>query len=140
MPTYSAADIIGKTLIAKKNINVVKSAKDSAKVAFVVKPGQSVGTVVSYLLPNADRKSLYWVFYTTSKIPYYVAHKEGLFDLKVLKDSGVKTTEEKTEEETSKNQTFGDKALQTLQKVALWGIVSYFGFKLGSIVLNKKLK
>ena len=140
MSSYSAADIIGKTLIAKNNVNVLRSPSDSAKAVFVVKPGQAVGTVYSYLSPNQERKSLYWMFYDINKRPYYVSHELGKFDLSSLQEQGVLTTEEKTKEEKDKNSTFGEKALQTFKKIAIYGLVAFAGIKLGEALINKKIK
>lgn len=140
MSSYSAADIIGKTLIAKKTVNVLRIPSDSAKAVFVVKPSQAVGNVYSYLSTNPERKSLYWMFLDSSKRPYYVSHEIGKFDLSSLQEQGVLTTEEKTKEEKDKNLTFGEKALQTFKKVAIYGLVAFAGIKLGEALINKKFK
>ena len=60
MPTFNAGDVIGKTLIAKKNIPLVRQPADDAVVIYNVAPGQSVGNVDTFLLPNENRSSLYW--------------------------------------------------------------------------------
>jgi len=114
MPTYNANEIIGKSLIAKKPVPVKRLAMDSAPTIYTVAPGATVGTVFSWLDPNADRKNLYWIFFDAFNRAYYVEHIEGRFDIKGLEAQGAETTEEKTEREKRENETFG----QTLERYA----------------------
>jgi hypothetical protein len=105
MPIYSAADIIGKTLIAKKSIGIKREPTDLASIIFTVQPGQSVGIVDSYYNVIPGRSVLYWGFKDANGRNYYAPHLEGYFDLTALKDQGVITTQEKTQLELQKNET-----------------------------------
>jgi len=82
MPTFNAGDVIGKTLIAKKNIPLVRQPADDAQVIYTVSPGQSVGNVDTFLLPNENRSSLYWSFKDANGRNYYTKHAVGNFDVK----------------------------------------------------------
>jgi len=109
MATYNAADIVGKTLIAKKKIDIVRLPKDDASTVYTVSPGETVGVVYSYLLPNNNRKKLYWSFYDSNNKAYYVEHNVGDFDIKSLQSQGALTLEEKQEKETAANETISNK-------------------------------
>ena len=99
--TYSADEIVGKTLIANKKINLYRLPNDSAKPIFSVDAGSTVGVVFSYLKPSStqNRSSVYWVFNDANGKQFYARHKAGDYDVKALKDQGALTTKEKTEEE-----------------------------------------
>jgi hypothetical protein len=99
MPAFNAADIIGKTLIAKRQINVL-SSPDGPPLA-VVLPGNSVGVVDTYIGGTAGRP-LYWAFIGQNNRPYYVLHSPGNFDVSALRAQGVLTTKEQQDE---KNKT-----------------------------------
>ena len=109
MASFLASDIIGKTLIAKKIIKIKRTPSDSAPSVYEVDPGDSIGVVYSYLLPNNNRKNLYWTFYDSNNKPYYVEHKQGNFDIKSIESQGVLTVEEKQEKATAANETLSDK-------------------------------
>ena len=102
--TYSADQIIGKTLAARKNVELKRLPTDTAPTVYTVKPGQSVGVVYSYLLPKAGRSTLYWQFVDANNNYFYAAHKEGIYDIDIIKTQGGKTTEEKRKEEEEKKE------------------------------------
>lgn len=93
MATFSAAEIVGKTLIAKKQINVYSLPDDDKqyKIA-VVKKGAYVGTVYSWIQKPGG---LWWQFQSGNKF-YYVKHFTGAFDVTKLKKQGALTVEEQT--------------------------------------------
>ena len=97
--TYSADQIIGKSLVAKKSVELKRLPQDSAPSIYTVKPGQTVGVVYSYLLPKEGRSTLYWQFIDANGRYFYAAHKEGIFDIDSIKTQGGKSTEEKLKEE-----------------------------------------
>lgn len=135
MATYSAEQIIDKTLIAKKPIKLVRYASDDAPVIYTVQPGQTVGIVYSYLLPGENRSSLYWSFNDADGRAYYAKHGVGLFDVKALKDSGALTVQEQTEAEEEKQLTTGDKIFRLVKNLAFIGAGAY----LLNTIINKKL-
>ncbi len=90
--SYSAAQIIGKDLIAKKSVELKRLPDTNAKTIYTVKPGQPVGNVYSYI--GGDGVQLFWMFYDSKGKAYYVEHQPGLFDIAVLKDQGALTVAE----------------------------------------------
>lgn len=121
MPTFSAADIIGKTLNAKKTVEVYRY-NDLTKPVYKVKPGQIVGVVYSYLMPKEGREVLYWMFYDANKKPYYTKQEPGLYDIKSLRDQGVLTA---LEEENKNSETTGDKILKLIKTGLFIGAGAY---------------
>lgn len=119
MATYNANEIIGKTLIAKKSIEILRIANDDAPAVYVALPNESIGVVYSYLLPNANRKNLYWQFYDQNQKPYYVEHMAGRFDIKSLSDQGALTIEEKKEAMEAAAESTSDKIFRYVKNGAL---------------------
>ena len=96
MAIFSAEKIVGKTLIAKSQVNVYSLPNDNKqyKIA-VVKKGAYVGTVYSWVQKPSG---LYWQFQSGSSF-YYVKHFTGAFDIDKLKKQGTLTVEEQTASE-----------------------------------------
>jgi len=115
MPNYNAEDIIGKTLVARKSTDIVRLPADDATSVYTAKPGESIGVVYSYLLPNDVRDSLYWQFYDNKNKAYYVKHRSGQFDIGTLSGQGVKTIEEKQEEAAAAAETTRDKIFRYIK-------------------------
>lgn len=157
MATFSAAEIVGKTLIAKSQVNVYSLPNDNKqyKIA-VVKKGAYVGTVYSWIQKPGG---LYWQFQSGNSF-YYVKHFTGAFDIAKLKKQGTLTVEEQTSqqefEKLSEIQKLGynvkqfvaekSTALDTgIKKVLIYtglGVGLYFLIKneLGKTGILKKLK
>ena len=95
MPTFNAADIIGKTLIAKKQTNILRLPSSNAISVYEANAGETIGVVNSYLLPNNQRNNIFWMFEDSNGKPYYVEHQQNQFDVKTLQSQGVLTLEEK---------------------------------------------
>jgi len=125
MATYNASDIVGKTLIAKKTIKIVRTPYDTATSVYNVQSGDSIGVVYSYLLPTTNRKNLYWQFYDSNNKPYYVEHKQGNFDIKSLDDQGVLTLEEKQEQAAAANETLTNKIFRYTKNGFLIAAAAY---------------
>lgn len=83
--SYSADDIVGRTLVAAKRVKVKQSPFDNAPTIRRVSPGATVGTVYSYLEPAPGRTGIYWMF-SGSDGAFYVQHEPGLFDAAHLSD------------------------------------------------------
>ena len=94
--TFSADQIIDKTLIAKKKVQLKRIPSDSEKTVFTVQPGGTVGRVYSWT-GGGGTSPLWWMFYDENGKTYYAKHEPGLFDIKVLKDQGGITVKEETE-------------------------------------------
>jgi len=119
MPTYSAAQIVGKNLIAASPIPVRRIANDNAPIVYTVPTGQPVGVVDTYLLPNENRSTVYWVFNDANGRPYYTPHREGLYSLTALKEQGTVTVKEQTEQATQAQETTGQMITKNLRFIVL---------------------
>jgi hypothetical protein len=119
MATYSADEIIGKTLIAKKSVEILRIANDDAPAVYTASPNETIGVVYSYLLPNANRKNLYWMFYDQNQKPYYAEHSTGIFDIKSLANQGALTIEEKKEAAEAAAESTSDKIFRYMKNGAL---------------------
>jgi hypothetical protein len=125
MPTFNAGDVIGKTLIAKKNIPLVRQPADNAQVIYNVSPGQSVGVVDTFLLPNENRSSLYWSFKDANGKSYFAKHAVGNFDVKELQQQGLLTLQEQQAAEIEASLSTGDKIFRLIKNIALIGAGAY---------------
>jgi len=134
MPTFSADQIINKTLIAKQPVQIKRLPLDSAPAVYTVAVGQPVGSVYSYLEPGPGQSLLYWMFYDSNNRPFYAEHKEGRFSIQSLTDQGAVTTEELTRQEKEKNETFAQK----LEKYAKYILIGGAGIAVLSVVLKHK--
>lgn len=97
--TFSAAQIVDKTLTAKRTVYVYRDATDVAKSYGKVDPGNPVGVVLSWLDPKAGRSKLWWVFRDGSGGYYYTPHDNGIFDVADLKAQGAITVTDQREKE-----------------------------------------
>ena len=135
MPTFNAADIIGKTLVARKTTDIVRAPNDNAEVVFEASPGSSIGTVFSYLLPGANRTNLYWQFLDENNKSYYVEHKSGQFDISTIKGQGVLTLEEKQEQAEAAAETTSNKIFRYIKNGFL---VAAFVYLAKTVIETKK--
>ena len=131
----SAQDVIGKTLYPKKKVNFWKGSqlklgdlldKDKAGTLPVNYPF----LVWSFAAPSSVRKNLYWMAKDSNGKIILVRHVKGDFDFKKLAAQGVKTEEQKIEEEKEKEKTLADKIAESLQsagKFAKWVIIAGLG-------------
>jgi hypothetical protein len=135
MPTFNAGDVIGKTLIAKSNIPLVRQPADDAQVIYTVSPGQSVGVVDTFLLPNENRSSLYWSFKDANNKNYFAKHAVGIYDVKELQQQGLLTLQEQQEAAIEASLSTGDKIFRLIKNIALIGA----GVYILKQVIQKKL-
>jgi hypothetical protein len=125
MPTYSADQIIDKTLIAKKPVKLYRQATNSAQPIFTVMPGETIGKVFAYLSPGANRSVLFWAFYDDQNRPYYTPHIAGNFDIKNLSDQGALTIQEQQEQQAEQAMTTTDKAFRLIKNIAFLAAGAY---------------
>ena len=135
MPTFNAADIIGKTLVAKTNIPLYRLPNDNAEVVFNVTPGQSLGVVQSYLLPGTNRTNLFWQFKDQNNRFYYSEHKQGIYDIDELSNQGALTLQQQQAAAIEANLTTGDKIFRLIKNALLIGA----GVYLVNTIIKKKL-
>lgn len=119
MPTFSAEQILDKTLIAKKRVKVynLPTYTEGAREIATVAPGQSAGVVFSYTGGTADRP-LNWQFKTTDGRAYYIPHEAGAFDVSALRQQGVLTTQEIQQKEEDQSKDLPTKIFEGLGKGA----------------------
>lgn len=120
---YSAADLIDKTLIAKKPIAIKRFALDTAPTVYTVMSGQPVGKVYSWLNAGTGRQYLYWEFLDSYGRPYYAAHTADSYSLSAIKQQGVVSVKEAAEAEAAKAETTGD-FIKKYAKTALYVIAA----------------
>jgi hypothetical protein len=135
MPTFNAADIIGKTLIAKTNVSLRRLPLDNDAIIYNVKAGIPVGVVATYLLPNKDRNNIYWGFDDANGKMYYAEHKVGRFDVTELKQQGVLTAQEKKDALEQASMTTGDKIFKLVRNVFIGAALVY----LAKTIIDKKM-
>ena len=135
MPTFNAADIIGKTLVAKSQVPLYRLPNDNAAIVYTVSPGQSLGIVQSFLLPGLNRTNLYWQFKDQNNNFYYSEHKQGIYDLKELSDQGALTLQQQQAAAVEANLTTGDKIFRLIKNALLIGA----GVYLVNTIIKKKL-
>lgn len=136
MPLFSAGDIVGKTLIAKKKISIYRSRSDAKPFGFV-NAGQPVGIVYSYLSPNLNYPNLWWMFKDNNKV-YYAEHKEGNFDISALTNQGVISTDEKTKIARSKQEKEQKGVVSFyIEKYMPWIIVGIFAVPIIKDLIKK---
>lgn len=126
--TFSADQIVEKTLIAKKKVQLKRLPTDDAKVIFTVQPGGTVGRVYSWT-GGTGASALWWMFYDEKGQVYYAKHEQGLFDITVIKEQGASTVKTTTQKEAeAKNDSilptiknpFGEDF--NMKKVAMYAI------------------
>lgn len=83
---FSSADVIGKTLIAKRRIAAKSAPSDYAPIVRYFEVGEPIGVVQSYLAPKLGRTKLHWEFYGPGTSSYFVAHYDDAFDLSHLQN------------------------------------------------------
>jgi hypothetical protein len=135
MATFNAADIIGKTLVAKTQVPLLRLPNDDAEIVYTVSPGQSLGVVQSYLLPSANRTNLYWQFKDQNNKFYYSEHKQGIYNIDELSNQGVLTLQQQQAAATEANLTTGDKIFRLIKNALLIGA----GVYLVNTIIKKKL-
>jgi hypothetical protein len=138
--TFSAADIVGKSLYTKQAVKVLASPSDTAKVVSTIAPNKLIGVVYSYLSPDPakNRKDLYWMFYS-GKTPFYVKHVINAFSTDALTGQGAKTIEEKTKEanEQAAKESKGAVAYYIEKYVPLI-IFAFVGVEVAKSLINKR--
>jgi hypothetical protein len=136
MAIFSAKNIVGKTLIAKKKVYLYISPGAKNPIASI-NPGQTIGVVYSYLSPNKNRSQLWWMFQNGINF-VYVPHQEGSFDIKSLKDQGVISTEDTTKAEQEKLEKAQKGAVSYyIEKYVPWIIAGIFAVPLIKDLIKK---
>ena len=133
--TYSAAQIVGKNLIAARPVALKRTPGTTAATIYTAQAGQTIGTVYSYV-GGGEKGPLWWMFYDQNGKAYYTKHEIGAYSLDVLQAQGVLTVEEerKQEEEKKKEQEGGYNPFGDVAK-GLEGVLSN-ALKIGWVVVG----
>lgn len=124
MPLYSMSQLIDKTLVLAKSMNIYKAADilalgtAGAKPNFVMRAGDSF-TVDSYLLSGGAGTSSYGIKYAARKYNYFLFYRgieyyavaiiDGAFSGVDIKAEGILTVEQQAEKEAEDNKSIFDK-------------------------------
>lgn len=127
---FSAEDIIGITLQAKKKIIARTLPSLTAQVYKEYNKGGIVGKVYSWVTVSG---SLYWQFMDLSGNMYYVEHEAGIFDISYVSDQGVLSTKEK--KAAAKKALESDKSVFQVLKENTISVIKY-GKWIGIAVLS----
>jgi len=137
MPTFSADQIVGKTLTARRTLVAfdLPIYEQGFKKIGEIKPGQSAGVVFSYV-GGRPGEPLHWQFKGNNGKMYYIPHLEGNFLISSLRDQGALTTQEIKEKDESANMSTGEQLTAWVKKSG--NLIIYAG--LGLLALNVILK
>jgi hypothetical protein len=127
MPTYNLQDLIGKTFVAAKDIEIKRYASDTAPVTFVAKKGDTVGVVDSYLMPKEGRRDIYLMFYDNANRAYYIALTKNSANLPMLTSQGLTTLQQQAQAQSRKDETTKDfiaRNLKTLVLIVVGGAIA----------------
>jgi hypothetical protein len=105
--TYSVNQIIGKTLIAKRRIDLYRGSQlpNGNSFAFVA-AGGSVGVVYSYITVDG---LFFWMFLDNTNTAYYAPHGVGFYDISALQQQGALNTQQVLEQQQEQqNSIFPD--------------------------------
>ena len=134
--TYSADQIINRTLIGLTTVDVKLIPLDTEPIDHTIQPGLPVGVVSSWT--QDGNGNIWWMFYDSFENPYYVKHKVGEFSIQSLQDQGALTVKEKTAADLAANTSTIDK-IGTLAKTYLpWLIGGYIMVKVVVPLVSKK--
>lgn len=121
--SYSADDLIGKTLYAKANVPLRRLPQDDSPVIFTVKPGGTIGVVDTYVVRDG---TVWWSFKDANKRNYYAQHKTGEFAEGPLKEQGLIDTQTKIKNEQRENEgimPFIERNIKTIAIIAAVAVV-----------------
>jgi hypothetical protein len=140
MAEFNITNLIDRPLTAKVATKLYRTANDAAKNYASVAAGQPLGTLYSWISPNANTKSLWFMFYDSNNKPYYVKYSANLISSDALIKAGVKDVE-KAAKEAKDKQDFEDKGAIRfyLEKYAPYIIGAIFLIPIAKKLIDKKL-
>ena len=134
--TYSADQIINKTLIGLTPVDVKLFPLDSKPIHHTIQPGLPVGVVWSWV--QDTNGNVWWMFYDTFGNPFYVKHKVGEFSIQSLQDQGAVTVKEATAAAAAANMSTIDKIGALAKTYLPWLIGGYIVVKVVVPLVTKK--
>jgi len=138
--SYTIKDLLDKPLIAKKATKLYRLPYDSAKHYASVAAGQPLGTLYSWINPNANTKYVWFSFYDSKNKPYYVPYKPNLLNSDDLKRQGVKDVETQTKEKKEQEKLESKGTFRFyLEKYAPYIIGALFIVPIAKKIIDKKI-
>jgi hypothetical protein len=125
MPTYSVDDIVGKTLIARKPVQIKRFPQNSAPVVYTVPAGQPIGTVYSWVQTDGN---IWWMYLDDKGKTYYTKHQAGYYDIKSLEAQGTVALET-VQDEQKKSESPIAYYLERWTKPLIWAGVAYIAWQ-----------
>lgn len=116
MPTYSADQFIGKTLIACNNVDAYYSFATGKKK--IIYKGQPIGVVTGWIQKYSPDKKLWWMFTDKSGLNYFVKNTSNVCMTKYDKET-MQTVEQKVKD--YKEQQEANKERGFIYYVEKWG-------------------
>ena len=132
---FTADQIVGKTLVAKVPVKILRIPDDEAPAVYTAQPGETIVIVTSYSLPGAGRSAIYWTYEDNKGRQYYTQHKQGRYDVGALQAQGAVTLQQQQAEAAEKNKTLQQRIFASLQNFALLGAAVYL---LGTFIKTRK--
>jgi hypothetical protein len=138
--TYSVASLVGKPLLAKTATKLYRLPTDKAISYASVKSGSPLGVLYSWVSPNKDTTSLWFMFYDSLNKPYYAKYNINLVDRDDLARQGIKDIETITKEKKEKEERESKGAVQFyFEKYAPFLIAAVFVIPIAKQIIDKKL-
>jgi len=136
MPTYSLADLIGKTYISRNDARSFRLPDSTTSIYKVFKAGNPVGVVDSWV--TGSDGAIYLCFYDVWNNPYYVSVQSAPADTNSLNVQGVQSQEQQNASAASANETTEQKAVRYIGYVLIGAGVVYTLTELGKTAINKR--
>lgn len=144
--TFSASDVIGKNLVASKNVIAHNGNPDSTDT-FTILAGQNAGTVYSWV--NNAAGQLCWEFvgtdYLGNQTDYYIVHTSDSFTITSLTNAGVESDDQKAADAADAKKKEDEGAfVYYLEKfgepVLKYGLLAYVGTKVVTAIIDRPSK
>ncbi len=97
MATFSADQMIDKTLLAKENLIAFYGAPNSKSI-FQIFKGQNAGKVFSWTNKNTPKGQLYWEFMDSNNRPYFILHDSNKLGMSLTDQASTLSDQEKAKQ------------------------------------------
>lgn len=138
MATINLADIIDKTLIARKTLPVYNRPLPTGNQVAIVKAGDPAGVLYSWIDPDPinGRENIWFVFRNSAGVYYYIPYEKGSYDVSALQRQGVLTEEEKREREELEGLPWYERMIKKYLPVIIIGGGAFY--VLGKVIDKSK--
>lgn len=133
MATYSIAQLIGKSLFANQKLPLYKTTASPTPFAYT-KAGDLIGILDSWI--NKDGKI--WFLFKGNSGNYVVPYVAFSFEVKALKEQGVKTVEQERKEKELEALKQSSPMEYYLKKYGIWVVGAIVAAGAANGLLSKK--